>query len=110
MIAALATLRQQVGDGRLTALLAWVLAGGRFLQTDLELSQIFELLLAAPGFEPGRARTRSRAGPAPRSGGCASSCSANEHEPCSATFASTPCSAADAAGSQGRAAPRILVR
>jgi LCP family protein required for cell wall assembly len=40
MIAALATLRQRVGDGRLTALLAWVLAGGRFLQSDLELSQI----------------------------------------------------------------------
>jgi LCP family protein required for cell wall assembly len=69
MIAALATLRQRVGDGRLTALLAWVLAGGRFLQTDLELSQIFELLLAAPGFEPGRARNEVASGSGSTIGG-----------------------------------------
>jgi LCP family protein required for cell wall assembly len=69
MIAALATLRQRVGDGRLTALLAWVLAGGRFLQTDLGLSQIFELLLAAPGFEPGRARNEVASGTGSTIGG-----------------------------------------
>ena len=69
MIAALATLRQRVGDGRLTALLPWVLAGGRFLQTDLELSQIFELLLAAPGFEPGRARNEVASGSGSTIGG-----------------------------------------
>ena len=69
MIAALATLRQRVGNGHLTALLAWVLAGGRFLQTDLELSQIFELLLAAPGFEPGRARNEVASGSGSTIGG-----------------------------------------
>jgi LCP family protein required for cell wall assembly len=69
MIAALATLRQRVGDGRLTALLPWVLAGGRYLQTDLELSQIFELLLAAPGFEPGLARNEVASGSGSTIGG-----------------------------------------
>jgi LCP family protein required for cell wall assembly len=69
MIAALATLRQRVGDGRLTALLPWVLAGGRFLQTDLELRQIFELLLAAPGFEPRRARNEVASGTGSAIGG-----------------------------------------
>ncbi|HKN81681.1 MAG TPA: LCP family protein [Actinomycetota bacterium] len=56
IIAALATLRRQVANGRWAALLPWVLAGSRSLQTDLSLSQIFELLLGAPAFEPSRAR------------------------------------------------------
>ncbi len=69
MIAALATLREQVAKGRLDALLPWVLAGGRFLQTDLSLGQIFELLLAAPGFEPGRTRNEVASGSGTTIGG-----------------------------------------
>jgi LCP family protein required for cell wall assembly len=69
MIAALATLRSQVADGRLAALLPWVLAGGRFLQTDLSVGQIFELLLAASGFEPGRARNEVASGSGTTIGG-----------------------------------------
>lgn len=69
MIAALATLRRQVAGGRLAALLPWVLAGGRFLQTDLSVGQIFELLLAANGFEPGRARNEVASGSGATVGG-----------------------------------------
>lgn len=69
MIAALATLREQVARGRLDALLPWVLAGGRFLQTDLSLGQIFELLLAAPGFEPARTRNEVASGSGTTIGG-----------------------------------------
>jgi LCP family protein required for cell wall assembly len=69
MIAALATLRRQVADGRLAALLPWVLAGGRFLQTDLSVGQIFELLLAANGFEPARARNEVASGSGTTIGG-----------------------------------------
>jgi hypothetical protein len=39
-----------------------VLAGSRSLQTDLSLSQIFELLLAAPAFEPSRAQNEVASG------------------------------------------------
>jgi len=69
MIAALATLRQQVANGRLAALLPWVLAGGRSLHTDLSLAQIFELLLAAPAFEPSRARNEVASGSGTTIGG-----------------------------------------
>ena len=69
MIAALATLRQRVANGRLAALLPWVLAGGRSLHTDLSLGQIFELLLAAPTFEPSRARNEVASGSGTTIGG-----------------------------------------
>ena len=69
MIAALATLRRQVANGRLAALLPWVLAGGRSLHTDLSLAQIFELLLAAPAFEPGRVRNEVASGSGTTTGG-----------------------------------------
>lgn len=62
IIAALATLRRQVANDRPTALLPWVLAGSRSLQTDLSLSQIFELLLAAPAFQSSRARNEVASG------------------------------------------------
>jgi LCP family protein required for cell wall assembly len=62
IIAALATLRRQVANDRPTALLPWVLAGSRSLQTDLSLSQIFELLLAAPAFQSKRARNEVASG------------------------------------------------
>jgi LCP family protein required for cell wall assembly len=69
IIAALATLRRQVAIGRPAALLPWVLAGSRSLQTDLSLSQIFELLLAAPAFEPSRARNDVASGSGTTIGG-----------------------------------------
>ncbi len=69
IIAALATLRRQVANGRRAALLPWVLAGSRSLQTDLSLSQIFELLLAAPAFEPSRVRNEVASGSGTTIGG-----------------------------------------
>ena len=69
IIAALATLRRQVAIGRPAALLPWVLAGSRSLQTDLSLGQIFELLLAAPAFEPSRARNEVASGSGTTIGG-----------------------------------------
>jgi len=69
IIAALATLRRQVANGRQAALLPWVLAGSRSLQTDLSLSQIFELLLAAPAFEPSRVRNEVASGSGTTIGG-----------------------------------------
>jgi len=69
IIAALATLRRQVTNGRSAALLPWVLAGSRSLQTDLSLSQIFELLLAAPAFAPSRARNEVASGSGTTIGG-----------------------------------------
>jgi LCP family protein required for cell wall assembly len=69
IIAALATLRRQVANGRPAALLPWVLAGSRSLQTDLSPSQIFELLLAAPAFEPSRAQNEVASGSGTTIGG-----------------------------------------
>jgi len=69
LIAALATLRKQVANGHLAALLPWVLAGSRSLHTDLSLAQIFELLLAAPGFEPSRVRNEVASGSGTTIGG-----------------------------------------
>jgi LCP family protein required for cell wall assembly len=69
IIAALATLRGQVANGRPAALLPWVLAGSRSLETDLSLSQIFELLLAAPAFEPSRAQNEVASGSGTTIGG-----------------------------------------
>ena len=69
IIAALATFRRQVANGRPVALLPWVLAGSRSLQTDLSLSQIFELLLAAPAFEPNRAQNEVASGSGTTIGG-----------------------------------------
>lgn len=51
--AALATLQDQVARDR-AALLPWVLAGARYLRTDLSLTDVFELVLAASAFEPPR--------------------------------------------------------
>ena len=69
IIAALATLRRQVASGRRAALLPWVLAGSRSLQTDLSLGQIFELLLTAPGFEPSRVANEVASGSGTTIGG-----------------------------------------
>ena len=53
IVAALATLRDQVARDR-AALLPWVLAGVRYLRTDLSPTDVFELVLAASAFEPPR--------------------------------------------------------
>ncbi|MCI0635630.1 MAG: LCP family protein [Actinobacteria bacterium] len=53
IVAALTTLRDQVARDR-AALLPWVLAGARYLRTDLSLTDVFELVLAATAFEPPR--------------------------------------------------------
>jgi polyisoprenyl-teichoic acid--peptidoglycan teichoic acid transferase len=55
MIAALATLRREVADGS-AALVPWAIAAARNLVTDLSLAEMFELLVAAPAFEPRRVR------------------------------------------------------
>ncbi len=55
MIAALATLRNEVAEGS-AALLPWVVAAARHLKTDLSIGEMFELLVAAPAFEPARVR------------------------------------------------------
>jgi LCP family protein required for cell wall assembly len=69
IIAALTTLRRQVANGPQAALLPWVLAGSRSLQTDLSLGQIFELLLASPAFEPSRATNEVASGSGTTIGG-----------------------------------------
>jgi polyisoprenyl-teichoic acid--peptidoglycan teichoic acid transferase len=51
MIAALATLRREVADGS-AAVVPWALAAARNVVTDLSLTEMFELLVAAPAFEP----------------------------------------------------------
>ena len=55
MIAALATLRREVAEGS-AVLLPWALAAARNVVSDLSLTDLFELLVAAPAFEPRRVR------------------------------------------------------
>ena len=57
LLAALATLRAEVRDGS-APLLRWALAGAEYLKTDLALEDLFELVLAAPTFDPARGRNR----------------------------------------------------
>jgi LCP family protein required for cell wall assembly len=61
MIAALATLRDEVAEGS-AALLPWVVAAARHLKTDLSIGEMFELLVAAPAFEPDRVRNEVATG------------------------------------------------
>ena len=56
IIAALAELRRQIAQDSPSALIPWVVAGGQILRTDLGLSDLFELLLAAPAFDPSKVR------------------------------------------------------
>jgi polyisoprenyl-teichoic acid--peptidoglycan teichoic acid transferase len=51
MIAALATLRREVAEGS-AAVVPWALAAARNVVTDLSLTEMFELLVAAPAFQP----------------------------------------------------------
>jgi LCP family protein required for cell wall assembly len=61
LLAALATLRSQVRDGT-SAFVRWAVAGSRYLKTDLDLPDLFELLVAAPSFDPRRAVNRVATG------------------------------------------------
>jgi LCP family protein required for cell wall assembly len=51
MIAALATLRREVAEGS-AAVVPWALAAARNVVTDLSLTEMFEILVAAPAFQP----------------------------------------------------------
>jgi LCP family protein required for cell wall assembly len=62
LIAALATLRKAVATSGASALFPWAVAAARDLRTDLPLDDLTELLLAAPGFEPGRIRNEVASG------------------------------------------------
>jgi hypothetical protein len=54
LLAALATLRAEVRHGS-SPFVRWTVAAARFVQTDLALPDLFELLVAAPSFDPRRA-------------------------------------------------------
>ena len=69
MIAALAELRRRIAQGSPAALIPWVAAGGQILRSDLSLSDMFELLLAAPGFDPTKARNDVASGSGATIGG-----------------------------------------
>jgi hypothetical protein len=57
LVATLATLRADLRSGDL-GVLPWILAGARHLQTDLDLWQMLNLLLAAQAIDPGSVRVR----------------------------------------------------
>jgi LCP family protein required for cell wall assembly len=57
MIAALATLRDQIARGR-GMLVRWAVAGAVNLRTDLSLEEMFDLLAAAPSIRPARVRNQ----------------------------------------------------
>ena len=61
LIGALATLRDRVADGQ-GGLLPWVVAGAQEVRTDLSLSDLFDLFLAAPTFDPASVRNRVASG------------------------------------------------
>ncbi len=69
IIAALAELRRQVAQGSPSALIPWVVAGSQILRTDLGLSDLFELLLAAPAFDPSKVRNDVASGSGTTIGG-----------------------------------------
>jgi LCP family protein required for cell wall assembly len=56
LVAALATLRDRFSARGGAALIPWATAGARHLRTDLTVSDLFDLLLAAPAFDPERVR------------------------------------------------------
>jgi LCP family protein required for cell wall assembly len=69
IIAALAELRRQIAKDSPSALIPWVVAGGQILRTDLGLSDLFELLLAAPAFDPSKVRNDVASGSGATIGG-----------------------------------------
>ena len=69
IIAALAELRRQIAQGSPAAMIPWVVAAGQILRTDLSLSDLFELLLAARAFEPSKVRNDVASGSGATIGG-----------------------------------------
>ena len=69
IIAALTELRRQIAQGSPSALIPWVVAGGQILRSDLSLSDMFELLMAAQGFDPAKARNDVASGSGTTIGG-----------------------------------------
>jgi polyisoprenyl-teichoic acid--peptidoglycan teichoic acid transferase len=69
IIAALAELRRQVARRSPSALIPWVVAGNQILRTDLGLSDLFELLMAAPAFDPSKVRNDVASGSGATIGG-----------------------------------------
>jgi LCP family protein required for cell wall assembly len=69
LIAALAELRRQIAQGSPAALIPWAVAGGQILRSDLSLSDMFELLLAAQAFDPTKARNGVASGSGTTIGG-----------------------------------------
>ena len=69
IIAALAELRRQVARDSASALIPWAVAGSQILRTDLGLSDLFELLLAAPAFDPAKVRNDVASGSGATIGG-----------------------------------------
>jgi LCP family protein required for cell wall assembly len=61
LLGALATLRSEVRNGS-APFLRWAVAGAEYLRTDLSLEDLFELLVAAPAFDPRTARNRVATG------------------------------------------------
>jgi LCP family protein required for cell wall assembly len=57
LVAFLAELREDLRRGN-AELLPWLLAGTRYAETDLELGQMVDLLLAVPAIAPGDVRNR----------------------------------------------------
>jgi anionic cell wall polymer biosynthesis LytR-Cps2A-Psr (LCP) family protein len=55
LIAALATMREQLERGR-AVLLRWALAGAEHLRTDLTIEELFDLVASAPAIEPSHVR------------------------------------------------------
>lgn len=53
LVAALAELRDRLRPDP-SAIIPWVVAGARYVQTDLSVSQMIDLILAAPGIDPAR--------------------------------------------------------
>jgi LCP family protein required for cell wall assembly len=69
IIAALAELRRQIAQGSPSAMIPWVVAGSQILRTNLGLSDLFELLLGAPAFDPSKARNDVASGSGATIGG-----------------------------------------
>jgi LCP family protein required for cell wall assembly len=69
IIAALAELKRQIAQGSPSALIPWVVAGGQILRSDLSLSDMFELLLAAQAFDPSKVRNDVASGSGATIGG-----------------------------------------
>ena len=56
LIAALATLREGYRATGVASLIPWAIAGAEHLHTDLSVMDLFDLLIAAPAFDPGKVR------------------------------------------------------